>query len=200
IVEELSQHLEDRYAELKAGGATDVQASRAALAELSDREWLARQLRQVEHAMTREPVVLGAGGKNLTTDLRQDLRYGIRMLRRNPGFSVIAVLTLALGIGANTAIFSLINGVLLRPLGFERADRLFMLWMDNPAYQLGLHEFPPANSDLTEWRATTTSFFQIAALQSNLADLTGDADPERIGRVEVTVNLFPLLGVQPRCC
>src|SRR5262249_32774534 len=93
--------------------------------------------------------------------------------------------------------FSVINGVLLRPLALHDPDRLVMLWTDNPAYQLGFHEFPAANADLPEWRATATSFEQLAALQSNPADLSDGGEPERIGRVEVSANLLPLLSVQP---
>jgi putative ABC transport system permease protein len=127
----------------------------------------------------------------------QDLRYGARMLWKQPGFTLIAVLTLALGIGANTAIFSVINGVLLRPRAFHDADRLVMLWTDNPAYHLGFHEFPATSADLPEWRATATSFEQLAAFQSNPGDLSDGVDPERIGWALVTTNLLPTLGVQP---
>ncbi|MEN3333015.1 MAG: hypothetical protein V7641_2380 [Blastocatellia bacterium] len=197
IIEEMSQHLEDRYAELRAGGATDAEAYAAALAELSEHEMFQRELRRVERPMVREPVVMGAERKNLMADFWHDLRYGSRMLRRTPGFTLVAVITLALGIGANTAIFSIINGVLLRPLAFHDADRLFMLWTDNPTWQLGFHELPPANSDLPEWRASATSFEQIAAFQSHLADLSDDGDPERVGGVDISANLLPLLGVQP---
>jgi hypothetical protein len=150
IVEELAQHLEDRYQELLSSGASAEEASREALAQLPKNELLTRRLRRVERQVTREPVVWGAAnmtGRNIIDDLWQDLRYGIRMLRRNPGFSLIAIATLALGIGANTAIFSVINGVLLRPLAFNDPDRLFMLWTDNPTLELGFHELPPANTD-----------------------------------------------------
>jgi putative ABC transport system permease protein len=138
-----------------------------------------------------------ARGVRWLEEIWQDLRYGARMLLKNPGFTLVAVITLALGIGANTAIFSVINGVLLRPLAFHEPDRLFMLWTDNPAYQLGFHEFPATNSDLFEWRATATSFERLAAFQSNTADISGGGDPERVGWVEVSANLLTLLGVQP---
>ncbi len=138
-----------------------------------------------------------ARGARWIEDVWQDLRYGARMLAQNPSFTLIAALTLALGIGANTAIFSVINGVLLRPLAFHDPDRLFMLWTDNPVYQLGFNEFPAANADLPEWRATATSFDQLGAFKSNAADLSDGGDPERVGGVEVTANLLPLLGVQP---
>jgi len=138
-----------------------------------------------------------ARGVRWIEELWQDLRYGARTLMKNPGFTLVAAFTLALGIGANTAIFSVINGVLLRPLAFHEPDRLFMLWTDNPAYQLGFHEFPAANADLPEWRATATSFERLAAFQTNPADLSDGGEPERVGGVEVTANLLPLLGVQP---
>jgi putative ABC transport system permease protein len=133
----------------------------------------------------------------MIADLWQDLRFGARMLLKQPAFTLISVLTLALGIGANTAIFSVINGVLLRPLAFNEPDRLFMLWTDNPTWQLGFHELPPANADLPEWRAEAKSFEQIAALQSHLADLTDDGNAERVGGVRVSANLLPMLGVHP---
>src|SRR5262245_9183129 len=130
-------------------------------------------------------------------ELWQDLCYGARMLWKNPGFTLIAVFTLALGIGANSGVFSVINGVLLRPLAFQDPERLFMLWTDSPAWSLGFHELPATPADLTEWRATATSFEQLAAFQSNPGDLSDGGEPERVGWVLVSANLLPMLGVQP---
>ncbi len=126
IVEELSLHLDDHYAESLSRGATPEEAYRAALAELSDSELLELELRRVERPATQEPVVLGARRKNMIRDLWQDIRFSIRMIGKHPGFTSVVVFTLALGIGVNTAIFTLFN-TQLRPLPVEDPDTVVNL-------------------------------------------------------------------------
>jgi putative ABC transport system permease protein len=198
IVEELAQHLEDCYAELLAGGATEAEAYQRTLAELSGSEILERELRRVERQVTPEPIVLGSNRRtNMIADLWQDLRYGARMLRKTPGFTAVAVLTLALGIGACTAIFSLINAALLRALPFPDSDRLVVLWADNPARSLGSLSSPPANADVAAWRRHNESFAHLTAISPRTADLADVGDPERVGAAGVTAGFFETLGVTP---
>lgn len=124
--------------------------------------------------------------------LLQDLRYALRTLRKSRGFTVVAVLTLALGIGATTAIFSVVDGVLLTPLPYEEPDELVMLWESNAAEGYFENVVSPAN--YFDWREQTTAFEGLAALADFDATLTGVGEPERIGLVQASANLFPLLG------
>jgi putative ABC transport system permease protein len=125
--------------------------------------------------------------------LWQDVRFGLRALRKNPGFTAVAVLTLALGIGANTAIFSVVNGVLLRPLPFHQPERLVWFWENQP----GLSEAPFSAPDFLDYQAQNRSFEQMAAFRSLGFNLTGRGDPERLRANVVSANFFSLLGVTP---
>jgi putative ABC transport system permease protein len=127
--------------------------------------------------------------------LWQDMRYGARMLLKNPGFTLVAVLTLALGIGANTAIFSVVNAVLLRPLPFKEPERVVMVWHRGAAAAGGDHT-PLAVADLLDWRAQNHSFESIAAFNYMSITVTGGETPERVFGVGVTANFFAVLGVQ----
>jgi predicted permease len=127
--------------------------------------------------------------------LWQDLRYGARMLAKKPWFTIVAIITLALGTGVNTAIFSLVNVVLLKPLPFYEPERLVMLWEDASAMGFPRSEVAPAN--FADWRTQQTTFDDLATLDWKNFELTSDGEPQKVAGYGVTANLFPLLGVQP---
>jgi putative ABC transport system permease protein len=127
--------------------------------------------------------------------LWQDVRYGFRMLMKNRGVTLIAIVTLALGIGANTAIFTLTQAVLLRPLPYADPERLVMVWEE--ASFVGFPRNTPAPANYADWKARNQSFTEMAAMSERSFNLTGDGEPERVATMEVTHNFFPLLGVQP---
>ncbi len=127
--------------------------------------------------------------------LLKDIRYGIRSLVKRPGFTAIAVITLALGIGANTAIFSVVNAVLLRSLPFPDPDRLVMIWED--ASFAGFPRNTPAPANYEDWKNQNQVFAETAALAERSFNLTGDGEPEKIDAYSVTASFFPVLGVKP---
>lgn len=127
--------------------------------------------------------------------LIKDIRYGVRSLLKHPGFTCIAVLTLALGIGANTAIFSVVNAVLLRMLPFREPDRLVMVWED--ASLAGFPRNTPAPANYADWKSQNQVFEEMAALDQRSFNLTGDGEPEKIEANGVTANFFGLLGIKP---
>jgi putative ABC transport system permease protein len=132
--------------------------------------------------------------------LLQDLRYGARMLLRKPGFTLIALATLSLGIGANSAIFSVVNGVLLREPPYREPQRLVMMWAERPQLQAqtGISDFPVSAADFVDWRDQNPVFEQIAAFHSQSFNITGSDDPQLLGGVRASANLFALLGVEAR--
>jgi putative ABC transport system permease protein len=127
--------------------------------------------------------------------LIQDLRYGARMLMKKPGFTLIGVLTLALGIGANTTIFSVVNAVLLRPLPYQNPEQVVMIWGKLPAYVPG--NIGASAAEFTDYRDQNPVFSSIAAYTSSSFNLTGAGEPERIVGTLASASLFPLLNVQP---
>src|SRR5260370_14871137 len=134
-------------------------------------------------------------GNSIMETLLKDIRYGVRSLLKRPGFTAIAVITLALGIGANTAIFSVVTAVLLRGLPFPDPDRLVMVWED--ASYAGFPRNTPAPANYADWRAQNQVFGEIAALNDRSFNLTGDGEPEKIEGQGATANFFPILGIKP---
>ena len=126
--------------------------------------------------------------------LWQDLRYGLRMLGKSPGFTAVAVLTLALGIGANTAIFSVVNAVLLRPLPYRNPDRLVRVWETRP--QQNFNRTFVSEGEYLAWREAR-SFENVALLDSLSFNLAGGGEPERVVAARVTADFFSMVGVAP---
>src|SRR5262245_43833187 len=125
----------------------------------------------------------------------QDLRYGARMLSKNPGFTAVAVITLALGIGANAAIFSVVNATLLRPLPFDDPDRLIMIRETKlPQFP----EFSVSPGNFLDWKKQNTVFERLVAMQDASFNLIGVSDPERLRGMRVTDGFFAMLGARPR--
>ncbi len=195
IVEELAGHLEDRYQEMLARGATHEEADLAARTELSDGQLLVRELNRIERQLGAEPFALGARRKNMLGNLWQDLRYGLRLIRKNPGFSAVVVLTLAVGIGANTAIFSVVNAVMLRSLPFQDPDRLVRLNESNP--ERGWPTFSVSHPNFLDWRERNQTFAAIAATSSASANLGTAGEIEVVRGSAVTVDFLAVLGTSP---
>jgi macrolide transport system ATP-binding/permease protein len=193
IAEELAQHLEDRYEELLSGGATPEEAYRAAFAEVRESEWLRRELRRVERSAPSEAVLLGSNRRNsMLGDIWQDLRYAVRTLGKNSGFALIAVLTLGLGLGANTAIFSLINTALLRPLPVERPDRLVTLNNGTEHRMFPAFSYP----NYRDFRDRNDVFSSLIGYRFAQLSLSHDGINERLWGFLVTGNYFETLGVK----
>src|SRR4030095_15076797 len=125
--------------------------------------------------------------------LLQDIRYGIRMLLKAPAFVVVAVLTLALGIGANTALFSIVSGVLLNPMPFEQSERLIAAYTRSAEFTRSSISYP----NFLDWVRNNRTFSDLAAFRQDSFELTGMGETERLKVEMVSANFFSLLGVQP---
>ncbi len=196
VIEELSQHLEEFYEALLSNGAMPTDARQQTLAELSGSELLQWELQRIEWQSKQEPIILGTNRRsNMIADLWQDLRYGARMLMKQPGFTLITVLTLALGIGANTAIFSVVNAVLLNPLPFPASDRLMALGQNDARNRAALSNFSFLN--FADTREQQKAFERLAAYYNSNFTLTGQREAALLRGTVVTADLFPLLGALP---
>jgi putative ABC transport system permease protein len=194
IIEELSQHLEDRWRELVAGGTSEDEATNLALAGFREGNLFARQLAPLRQAHAREPITPGAPTSRLLGDLWQDLRYAARTLRKQPTFALAAVLTLALGIGANAAMFSVVDGVLLRPLPYDHPERIVSIDEKSPD---GTRNGGISTSNFLDWRAGSTSFAAMAAVRRINMTLVGRDEPVILPGERVSAGYFDVWGTQP---
>ncbi len=214
IIEELSQQLEQSYSDAIARGTSDSDARARAISQLSNLPSLAEEIRRAEqsapqaaahrvaahipgaikHAIREEEIRKRSGGK-MFADTMQDFRFALRMFRKSPGFAAIVVLTLALGIGANSTIFSIINAVMLRPLPYANADRVMMLYESNPSR--GFPQFSASPANFSDWRDQNRSFEHVAALTAGWFGFSANGAAERIMGTETTSGFFQMLGVNP---
>ena len=192
IVDELSDHLDAHREELIAGGATEEDATRLALADFRSGNVLARYMAPLKQSNMRPAPIPGATTGRVWKDLSQDLRYAVRVFARQPGFAVTAILTLALGIGANSALFSVVHGVLLESLPFKDADRLYRLRMVYPDGAAYTTLSPP---DFMSVREGTRVFDQVEAYTTGAVTMLGGGDPREVRASSVSDGLFRLLAM-----
>ena len=179
---ELASHLEMHVADNMRAGMTEEEARRDALIKLGGVEQTKEKYREQLTVVWAE-------------NLARDARFGLRMLRKNPGFTMAAVLTLALGIGANSAIFSVIHNVLLRDLPFSRSSELV-----NVSARSTMFDFPNLGlslPDIADVRVNSTAFAGLAEYEDSPKELTGAGKPERVECTEVTEDFFSILGIVP---
>lgn len=178
--EELRAHLRSRADDLERQGLSRAEAERQARIDFGGYQRYQEECRE-------------ALGTRLLGELMADLRYGLRQLRRNPGFTGVAIITLALGIGATTAIFSVVNGVLLNPLPYPHAPRLVALAEKLPPFQ----DFAISYPDFLDWMKMNHTFKALAAYRHTDMNFTGSGEAERVKVTQVSASFFPLLGVKP---
>jgi predicted permease len=179
IDEELRLHIEMETESNVRRGMSHSEAKRAALLSFGNYDGA-------------RDAAYGVRGGGLMETLLQDIRYGARVLARHKAFTAVAVITLALGIGANTAIFSVVNELLLRPLPYRDAERIVMLWEVTPE---GRHQNTTSRKNFLAWREQSKSFETIAAFSDQRANLTGAGDPEEVSTQMASSGLFNVLGV-----
>jgi predicted permease len=201
IIDELSQHLDDRYAELISCGTAPEQACLEALAELSDSGTLSRELLRIERRAppaSEDLRMIGTNRRtNMIADVWQDLRYGTRLLLKNKGFTLVATLSLALSIGANTSIFSLIDALLLRPLPVKDPNRLVVVNTTvpgSPGRAYSSFSYPV----FREMQEKNTQFSGMIARSGLQMSVSTEGQAERVLGELVSGSFFSTLGVNPR--
>jgi predicted permease len=177
---ELESHVQLHIDDFVRSGMSLAEARRQALIKLGGIE----QTRDAWRRQYRLPAI---------DSLAQDLRYAVRAMRKNPGFTCIALLTLTLGIGANTALFSVVNGVLLNPLPYPHSEQLAILYQKSSLADQGAVSYP----NFLDWQRQNESFSSMAAFRNQSFNLTGEGEPTRLSGHEVSADFFPTLGVKP---
>jgi len=182
IDDELQFHIDERVDELMAGGLGETDARILASRQFGNATLYKERTRNMNVSQTFE-------------DLFDDAAYAVRSLGRTPAFTVAAILTLALGIGATTAIYGVVRTVWLRPLPFSDPDRVVRIWEKNSRLDIG--KFSASVPNFLSWRERSLSFESLVAIQGKSANLTGQGDPERVLSLAVTAHFFDTLGIRP---
>ncbi len=190
VEEEIRFHLEMRVAALERGGLDPAAAREEALRMFGDVEKVRAECVRIDTRRERH-----MRRKEQLAEIRQDLVHGIRQLRRRPGFTAVSIVTLAVGIGATTAVFSAADHVLLRPLPYGESDRVVTLWESKPAAGVGKVEVSPGN--FLDWRERSGSFEAMGLVEPFGFDLTGDGPPVAVPVWLVSEGYFEALGVRP---
>jgi putative ABC transport system permease protein len=203
VVEELAAHLAQAFDDALAEGRSEAEARAHAGRILDEPELLHRLLaarrgpwsQRVTQWSRQEPAVTPQGGWMVPLAFVRDARYALRLLFRSPVFSLIAILTFAVGIGVNTAVFNVVNGVLLRPLPYPNAEQITMVWLDNR--REGIAEDITSYPNYLDWRNQNTSFSHLAGVGRAAFSLTGSGEPERVPGAMVTANFFEVMQTAP---
>ena len=183
LEEELRDHIEHRADDLERGGISRLEAERQARVEFGGFE----HYREESHR---------AQGWHWAQTLLRDTRFGLRILKKSPVFAAAAVLTLALGIGANTSLFALVRGILMRPLPVRAAGRLVVIWDSNPG--IGLTRVGPSGQDFLDWREQKMHAFEdLFLFEHGTGTVTGNGDPEQVAGLRVTTNFGDFFGIAP---
>ena len=187
VDDELRFHLDMKAQELVAGGVPPDEALRLARTQFGDIDFTRRYMRRSDnHLMKKERRA------EIADELRQDIRFSLRQLRRSPAFTAVALLTLALGIGANAAIFSVVRGVLLRDLPYANPDALLRI---RSTFEGRASSVSPA--DFVDWSKQAKAFSHMSAWFESTVNLSGSGTAERYTQARVSANMFQTLGVRP---
>jgi putative ABC transport system permease protein len=196
IVDEIAQHLAERYREATQAGAAPDEATRVALAEFRAGNVLAQRIAALRQAHAPTTVTAGASTERLFADLKQDLRYALRAFAKQRGFAATAVLTLALGIGATTAIFSVVNAIVIKPLPYPESDAIVTV-MHSSQTGNARNDFPFTPQMLEIYSANGQAFEELGMYRSGEVTITGLRDPEQANTLVVTESTLRVLNVQP---
>jgi putative ABC transport system permease protein len=192
IIEEVAQHLQDRFDELQLAGHESADARRLALNDLESGR-LVRELARIEHRSSLDPPALGRPRRSLMSGLVQDIRYALRTLRQAPLFSAIVIGTLAIGIGANTAIFTVTDVVMLRPYSYPEMDRIVAIMETQRAGSRMSVAWPT----FQDWVAQTQAFEHLGIYRTAVVNLTGGDQPERLNSSVTSSGVFAVMGIPP---